>query len=91
MDGEPYFDFMKQAYLVTTRWADRLVEKADGLDEHTKHKAGFYVKQLAGALSPSNFVPRTPNSCAPRCARTARIWCAASACWRKTWRRVAAT
>ncbi len=57
----PYFDFMKQAYLVTTRWADRLVEKADGLDEHTKHKAGFYVKQLAGALSPSNFVPTNPE------------------------------
>ncbi len=57
----PYFDFVKQAYLVTTRWADRLVEKADGLDEHTKHKAGFYVKQLAGALSPSNFVPTNPE------------------------------
>ncbi len=52
---------MKQAYLVATRWADRLVEKADGLDEHTKQKAGFYVKQLSGALSPSNFVPTNPE------------------------------
>lgn len=57
----PYFDFLKQAYLVTTRWADGLVEKADGLDEHTRHKAGFYVKQMAGALSPSNFVPTSPE------------------------------
>ncbi len=57
----PYFDFLKQAYLVTTRWADNLVEKADGLDPHTKHKAGFYVKQMAGALSPSNFVPTNPE------------------------------
>jgi len=57
----PYFDFLKQAYLVTTRWADGLVEKADGLDDHTRQKAGFYVKQLSGALSPSNFVPTNPD------------------------------
>jgi polyhydroxyalkanoate synthase subunit PhaC len=57
----PYFDFLKQAYLVTTRWADGLVENADGMDEHTRQKAGFYVKQMAGALSPSNFVPTNPE------------------------------
>jgi polyhydroxyalkanoate synthase subunit PhaC len=57
----PYFDFLKQAYLVTTRWADGLVEHADGMDEHTRQKAGFYVKQMAGALSPSNFVPTNPE------------------------------
>jgi polyhydroxyalkanoate synthase subunit PhaC len=64
-DGEwtqnPYFDFLKQAYLVTTRWADGLVEKADGMDEHTRSKAGFYVKQMSGALSPSNFVATNPE------------------------------
>ncbi len=64
-DGEwsdnPYFDFLKQAYLVTTRWADGLVEKADGLDAVTRSKAGFYVKQVSGALSPSNFVPTNPE------------------------------
>jgi polyhydroxyalkanoate synthase subunit PhaC len=57
----PYFDFLKQAYLVTTRWADGLVEKADGMDEHTRSKAGFYVKQMSGALSPSNFVATNPE------------------------------
>jgi polyhydroxyalkanoate synthase subunit PhaC len=57
----PYFDFLKQAYLVTTRWADGLVEHANGMDEHTRQKAGFYVKQMAGALSPSNFVPTNPE------------------------------
>jgi polyhydroxyalkanoate synthase subunit PhaC len=57
----PYFDFLKQAYLVTTRWADGLVQEADGLDPHTRKKAEFYVKQIAGAISPSNFVATNPE------------------------------
>ncbi len=57
----PYFDFLKQAYLVTTRWADTMVQGAEGLDPHTKHKAEFYVKQLSGALSPSNFFATNPE------------------------------
>jgi polyhydroxyalkanoate synthase len=57
----PIFDFLKQAYLITSRWADQLVNEAQGLDEHTRHKAQFYVRQLAGALSPSNFVATNPE------------------------------
>ncbi len=57
----PVFDFLKQAYLITTRWAEGIVEDAENLDEHTRQKARFYVKQLAGALSPSNFVATNPE------------------------------
>ena len=56
-----FFDFLKQAYLVTSRWAGDLVEHADGLDERTKHKAGFYMKQIANAVSPSNFILTNPE------------------------------
>ncbi|CAH2396074.1 class I poly(R)-hydroxyalkanoic acid synthase [Mesorhizobium escarrei] len=56
-----FFDFLKQAYLVTSRWANELVEHADGLDEHTRHKAGFYVKQVSNAISPSNFILTNPE------------------------------
>ncbi|MDQ2634686.1 MAG: class I poly(R)-hydroxyalkanoic acid synthase [Pseudomonadota bacterium] len=56
-----FFDFLKQVYLVTSRWASDLVEKADGLDEHTRHKASFYVKQVANAVSPTNFILTNPE------------------------------
>ncbi len=56
-----FFDFLKQTYLVTSRWASDLVERAEGLDEHTRHKAGFYVKQIANAVSPSNFILTNPE------------------------------
>ncbi|HEY0291121.1 MAG TPA: class I poly(R)-hydroxyalkanoic acid synthase [Hansschlegelia sp.] len=57
----PVFDFLKQAYLHTSRWAERMVDEAHELDPHTRHKASFYVKLIANAVSPSNFVPTNPE------------------------------
>ncbi len=36
-----YFDFLKQAYLLTAQWADKLVADATNLNPHTKQKAEF--------------------------------------------------
>jgi polyhydroxyalkanoate synthase len=56
-----FFDFLKQAYLLGTDWAQRMVENAEGLDPHTRQKAEFYVRQIGNALSPSNFVLTNPE------------------------------
>ena len=57
----PYFDFIKQAYVLTTRWADDLVKRADDLDPHERDKAQFYLRQVTAALSPSNFLATNPE------------------------------
>lgn len=54
------FDFLKQAYLISSQWALEMVNNAE-LDEHTKLKAKFYVEQIANAVSPSNFVFSNPE------------------------------
>ena len=56
-----FYDFLKQAYLLSTRWASQLVSDAADLDPHTKQKAEFYVRQIGNALSPSNFVLTNPE------------------------------
>src|SRR3954463_9264512 len=56
-----FFDFVMQAYLLSTRWANDLVREAEGLDPHTRKKAEFYVQQIANALAPSNFVLTNPE------------------------------
>ncbi|MEP4034572.1 class I poly(R)-hydroxyalkanoic acid synthase [Roseibium polysiphoniae] len=56
-----FFDFIKQLYLITSKWAEDLVLDASGLDEHTRHKAEFYVTQISNALSPSNFLMTNPE------------------------------
>ncbi len=56
-----FYDFLKQAYLLTTGWANRMVSDATDLDPHTRQKAEFYMRQIANALSPSNFVLTNPE------------------------------
>jgi polyhydroxyalkanoate synthase len=56
-----YFDFMKQAYLINSQWAEHLVEDAEDVDPETRHKAGFYMKQVMNALAPSNWVFTNPE------------------------------
>ncbi len=56
-----FYDFLKQAYLLTTRWANTLVNDAADLDPHIKQKAEFYMRQIGNALSPTNFVLTNPE------------------------------
>ncbi len=55
------FDFLKQFYLISANWAQDFVKNADGLDDHTRLKAKFYVEQILNALSPSNFPVSNPE------------------------------
>ena len=57
----PVFSALKQFYLATAFWAEDLVDRAEDLDEHTRHKARFYVEQINNALSPSNFALTNPE------------------------------
>ncbi|CAN5207864.1 class I poly(R)-hydroxyalkanoic acid synthase [soil metagenome] len=59
--GNQFFDFIKQIYLITSRWAEAMVDEARNLDEHTRQKAAFYVRQIDNALAPSNFVLTNPE------------------------------
>ncbi|PPQ39278.1 polyhydroxyalkanoate synthase [Rhodoblastus acidophilus] len=56
----PVFDFLRQAYSISTHWAEHMVEGAE-LDKRTHDKAAFYVKQIAAALAPSNFLLTNPE------------------------------
>jgi polyhydroxyalkanoate synthase len=56
-----YFDFVKQTYLLTVKWANELVNNAKGLDPLTRQKAEFYVRQISNAIAPSNFILTNPE------------------------------
>lgn len=56
-----FFDFVKQVYLLTSRWAEELVAEANGVDPETRNRAAFYLRQVTNAASPSNFVLTNPE------------------------------
>lgn len=60
-EDNPFFEFLKNAYFITSDWADKLVSESDGLDEHVRHKAKFYMNQISSALSPANFLVTNPE------------------------------
>ncbi len=56
------FDFLKQFYLISANWAQQMVENAEALTSiHARHKAKFYVEQIANAVSPTNFAFTNPE------------------------------
>jgi polyhydroxyalkanoate synthase subunit PhaC len=59
--SNPYFDFWKQSYLLTTNWAEKVLADTHGLDERTRQRATYYLRQLSSALSPSNFPMTNPE------------------------------
>ncbi len=55
------FDFIKQSYLLSARYVQDVVGRAEGLDEKTAQKVDFYARQFIDAMSPSNFVLTNPE------------------------------
>ena len=55
------FDFIKQSYLLTSRWMQGVVNNVEGLDNQTAKKVDFYTRQFIDAMSPSNFVATNPE------------------------------
>ena len=55
------FDFIKQSYLLASRYILETVREERGLDEKTRQKVEFYARQFVDALAPSNFVATNPE------------------------------
>ena len=57
----PYFLFIKEYYLITSRWLQNLTSQVEGLDSQTNQRIQFYIKQLTEAISPTNFPFSNPE------------------------------
>ena len=57
---QPYYDLLKQSYLLGSRQLHELVDKAP-VDDKTKLQLRFYARQFIDAMSPSNFPASNPE------------------------------
>jgi polyhydroxyalkanoate synthase subunit PhaC len=57
----PYFDYLKQSYLLAARYLEELVETSQ-LEPQAKERARFAVKQWVDAMCPANFPATNPQA-----------------------------
>ena len=57
----PLYDYVKQSYLLASKFMLSTVRETEGLDEHTAHKVDFYTRQFIDALAPTNFAMTNPE------------------------------
>ena len=57
----PYHNFLKNAYLVNTRYVNELIERAS-VDEKTRGRLRFFARQILDAMSPSNYLATNPQA-----------------------------
>ena len=59
--SSPMFDYVRQAYLLNSRFIRELVEVLPSEDEKEKNRARFLARQYIDALSPANFAATNPE------------------------------
>lgn len=56
----PLFHFIKKQYLLWDQWLQHQAKKAPGLEQPTRDRAAFWLKQYSNMLAPSNFFFTNP-------------------------------
>ncbi|KRR15654.1 hypothetical protein CQ14_04575 [Bradyrhizobium lablabi] len=56
----PYYDLLKQSYLLTSKQLSDLVDQAQ-VDDKSRLQLRFYARQFIDAMSPSNFPATNPD------------------------------
>ncbi len=55
------FNYIKQSYLLVSRWLEGTIRDVHDVDRMTKQKVEFYTRQFINAVSPSNFAFTNPE------------------------------
>jgi len=58
---EPYYDYVRQAYLINADFLTKLTGAIPSEDEAAKNKLQFFTKQYIDAMAPSNFAATNPD------------------------------
>ncbi|WP_298444319.1 class I poly(R)-hydroxyalkanoic acid synthase [uncultured Ferrimonas sp.] len=57
----PWFDYIKQSYLLTAQQMQQSIDAIDDLDEASRQRLQFFTRQAVNAMAPSNFLGSNPE------------------------------
>ena len=60
----PYFNFLKQQYLLSAQAISNAVEDLDDIDDNDKKRVRYFTRQIVDMMSPANFLGTNPEALA---------------------------
>ena len=61
-DTHPYFNYIKQQYLMTSEAIGKAVTDLDSIDPREKQRVEYFSRQIVDMLSPTNFLGSNPDA-----------------------------
>ncbi len=61
-DTNPYFNFVKQQYLMNAAAIQQSVDDAEGLEAGDKRRLAYFSQQIVDLMSPTNFLATNPEA-----------------------------
>ena len=61
-DTHPYFNFIKQQYLLNSEALGTAISAMDGLDEKERKRVEYFSRQILDMFSPTNFLGTNPEA-----------------------------
>ncbi len=58
----PYFNYVKQQYLLTANAIEKTLEELEGLDDSDRQRLSFFTKQIINLMAPTNFLATNPDA-----------------------------
>lgn len=58
----PYFNLIRQQYLLNAEAMEKVVEAAEDLDPKEKKRLNYFTRQIIDMMAPTNFLPTNPDA-----------------------------
>ena len=60
-EANPFFDYLKQLYLIQGNTLKKMIDDTDGLSDNSRRKVEYLIRQYTNAMAPSNFAVLNPD------------------------------
>ncbi|HCG79561.1 MAG TPA: class I poly(R)-hydroxyalkanoic acid synthase [Oceanospirillales bacterium] len=60
-EANPFFDYLKQLYLIQGNTLKKMIDDTDGLSDNSRRKVEYLIRQYTNAMAPSNFAGLNPD------------------------------
>jgi len=61
-NAHPYFNFLKQQYLMSSEAIENALGNLEGLAAHDRQRVNFFARQIVDLMSPANFLGSNPDA-----------------------------